>query len=389
MPSRHLPRLLLLLVSALPVAAQDPGADPRAAALAQGLGALGEQSLEDRLRAAAHADWSPGVPEELFVVERVVDGDTIHVQRNGERQKLRLLSVDTEEKITGRADAGGSKPETVYGQESADWAVRFFADLADDEGVTRVGLHFPGDIERRDVYGRVLCHVVLADGTDFNLLLVALGRSPYFNKYGNSEVCDDAFRKAQTRALEARIGVWDPAINLAADGAPSARRPYDRLLPWWEARARAVDSLRSALAAGEAVASAEEPDQLAALLEGERREVRVFGSIFRSFEEDDGSQTLLFRTGFTDRAFRARVAARDREQLDSSWLESSTEEFQQNYLWVSGTLEADRQGFQMRLEGADRIEPAGPSPEELARETEDEARPAGQDPERRTVGAGA
>ena len=48
-------------------------------------------SVSDALR-----DCQVEKPEKLFTVERVVDGDTIYIQRNGEREKLRLLSVDTE-----------------------------------------------------------------------------------------------------------------------------------------------------------------------------------------------------------------------------------------------------------------------------------------------------
>ena len=67
------------------------------------------------------AEYSPQPPQDLFEVVKVVDGDTVHVMRDGKVEKLRLLSVDTEEKLSGR---GGSatKPETVYGEECALWA---------------------------------------------------------------------------------------------------------------------------------------------------------------------------------------------------------------------------------------------------------------------------
>lgn len=380
MPIRLLERLCLCLCLLLftPAALASCQEDARRDALGRGLGALAEDPA-DRLLAAAVADWRPGVPEELFEVVRVVDGDTIHIQREGEIQKLRLLSVDTEEKLSGRANNGGSKPETVYGQASADWAVSFFAGLADEQGVTRVGLLFPEGIERRDVYGRILCHVVLPDGSDFNLALVALGRSPYFNKYGNSLICHEAFARAQVRAREARLGVWNPATNAARDGRPEVKRPYARLLPWWEARARAVDAYRAAKADGpDEVASAEEPEELARLVEAEGP-VRVFGSIFRIFEEDDRSVTLLFRTGETERAFRARVGVRAAKGLDLDALEASREEFRQNYLWITGDLRRDRQGFDLAVRDPDQVELAGPEPDALAPSV---GEPAGDQPAR-------
>lgn len=351
----------LLLPGAVLAGPSCQGTQPATETTATAEAAPSEQDLRD----LALADWNPGVPEELFEVVRVVDGDTIHIQRQGEVQKLRLLSVDTEEKLTGRASSGGSKPETVYGQASADWAVRFFDELSEGDEPTRVGLLFPDGVERRDVYGRVLCHVVLPDGTDFNLLLVALGRSPYFNKYGNSLICHAAFRAAQKRARAASLGVWDPETNAAVGDAPAVRRPYDQLLPWWEARARAVDAYRAAADTDAAVGDAEVPDSMAKLLTKDVDRVRIFGSVFRVFREDDGSATLLFRTGVRERAFRARIDADSVDDFDLAGIESSTDEFRQNYLWVTGSLRPDRDGFDMQLTDPQQLVPAGPEPDAL------------------------
>lgn len=305
------------------------------------------------------ATWAPAAPTELFAVVRVVDGDTLHVRRGDSVEKLRLLSVDTEEKLSGRANVDPLKPETVFGQQCADWAVDFFARESLVDGVSRVGLLFPEGREQRDVYGRLLCHVLLPDGTDFNLLLVERGKSPYFNKYGDSRLCDAAFRAAQARARAAAIGIWDPATNAPEEpGGPAAIRPYDRLLPWWELRARAIDEYR-ALAAepGALVAAADEPDSMAALLaRADGAEVRIFGALDRIFDEDDGSVTLLLR-GDRRRAFRARVPADRSARLDRAALEASREPFVQNYLWITGRLRADRSGFDMVIE-PDDVAPA-------------------------------
>src|SRR6186997_2626120 len=61
-------------------------------------------------------------PTELFEIERFVDGDTIHVRRNGEVEKLRLLSVDTEERMGPGHASSATKPSTVFGEETALWA---------------------------------------------------------------------------------------------------------------------------------------------------------------------------------------------------------------------------------------------------------------------------
>ena len=319
---------------------------------------------------------APTPAEELVLhdVTRVVDGDTIWIRRDGREEKLRLLSVDTEEKITGRPDNSGTKPETVFGQETTLWAQELFDGLARPGQPARVGLRFPEEREARDVFGRLLCHVILPDGRDFNLMLVELGKSPYFNKYGNSRIAHEAFVAAQERAREAELGIWNPATNRpSTPDAPSARRPYDQLLPWWQARADAIDAFRARRADAETPerwVDAERPEDLEVALtlctfEPEMR-VEVFGSIERFFDEKDGALTVLLRTGDRGNAVRVRLP-RDRDAQLEALLRSSTEELRQNYLLVSGRLTRGPRGYRLteafdksawRLAGPEPVLPA-------------------------------
>ena len=306
---------------------------------------------------------------EPLEVSRVVDGDTIYVMRGGKQEKLRLLSVDTEEKITGRAPLSPTKPETVYGQECADWAKAFFADLGEDGKPARVRLLFPGDREESDIYGRLLCHVVLMDGRDFNLLLVQEGMSPYFNKYGNSRLKHEEFVAAQAEAQRKELGVWNPRTNMPrTEGAPVARRPYERLLPWWQARAEAIEAFRGQGGSGEWIA-ADAPDDLQGWFESSPgTEIRVFGEIYRLHDERDGTLTAEFRSTDKKRAFRAVVPARNRKEIEPL-LRASTEEFRQNFLVVSGLLEKGPRGLQIVAPDTEQWELAGPEPRSIVEAT--------------------
>jgi endonuclease YncB( thermonuclease family) len=321
--------------------------------------------------AAAQAAEPARAPAELCDVVDVVDADTLRVLRGGRVEKLRLLSVDTEEKLGGSPSASASKPETLFGEECALWARAFFAGLAEGDAPPRVALLLPGGAEQRDAYGRLLCHVLLPDGTDFNLLLVESGRSPYFNKYGNSTVCHPAFVAAQERARAAQRGIWDPATNRpATTGAPSAARPYDRLLPWWQARAGALDAFSARCAREpEACADAQDPAALQRALawcEGDAgRAVEVFGEPERFFDEDDGGWTVLFRTGDAKCAFRARVPAARRAALAPLDLVGSAAELRQNYWSVTGRLRRGtrgRGGFELEAGDPRQWRPGGPEP---------------------------
>jgi len=308
--------------------------------------------------------WRPEPPAELYDVVKVVDGDTVHVQRGDAVEKLRLLSVDTEEKLSGRSFSP-DKPETIYGQETTLWAQEFIGALSTGDGPPQLGLLFPEGEELRDVYGRLLCHVLLPDGTDFNLLLVRTGRSPYFNKYGNSRLCHAAFVDAQARARAERLGVWNPATNTPAEAdLPAVRRPYDRLLPWWECRAQAIDGYRARRAeTPHAVAATEFPDELEVLAarDPQAGAADAFGAIYRTFEEDDGSLTLLMR-GDSKRALRVRVPPEHREALAPLELAARSESYRQNYLWARGVVQARGRSFELRLRSAQDLRLAGPEP---------------------------
>jgi len=286
-------------------------------------------------------------------VARVVDGDTIHVQLDGKLEKLRLLCVDTEEKLGSGGASSPTKPQTVFGEECALWAVDFFAKLGKDGAPPKVGLLFPpGREKHRDPYGRLLCHVILPDGVDYNVLIVKLGKSPYFTKYGYSEVAHAEFVAAQAEARAKKIGIWDPATNVPkTPGAPSAARPYDTLLPWWDLRAEAVRAFtelrakepklvfeaESGASLAEAVAASAGPEP-----------VRVFGEIDRVFDETDGSQTVLFRAAVRESALRVRIPKEAVESLAPLKLAQRSDEFQQNYVWYRGTIERSGKGYQSR-----------------------------------------
>ncbi|MCY2961565.1 MAG: thermonuclease family protein [Planctomycetota bacterium] len=304
---------------------------------------------------AAANPAAPAKPQVTAWVEvaRVVDGDTIHVKLAGKLEKLRLLCVDTEEKL-GSGASSPTKPQTVFGEACALWAQEFFQKLEKDGAPAKIGLLFPpGRENHRDTYGRLLCHVILPDGTDYNVMIVKLGKSPYFTKYGYSEIAHAEFVAAQAEARSKKIGIWDPATNAPQTaGAPSAARPYDRLLPWWDMRAEAVRAFTELRAKepklvfeAESGASLAEAVAAGGLEATALSKARVFGEIDRVFEEADGSETVLFRAAVRDEALRVRIPKEAVAALAGAKLAQRGEEFQQNYVWYRGRIERDGKGF--------------------------------------------
>jgi micrococcal nuclease len=295
-------------------------------------------------------------PAQLYPVLRVADGDTITVDKNGRKEKIRLLNVDTEEAGELGRSTKPSKPNTTFGQDCRQWAVEFFTGPRSE-----VGLWHATDREARGTFGRLLAHVVLPDGNDFNLLLVRSGKSPYFNKYGNSLVFDADFRRAQALARKEQIGIWNPETN--RDGP---KRPYDQLLPWWEARADAVDIFRTrAKKEPHRYFDASDPEALALAAADSAINgilVTVFGLPQAIYVEDDESRTVVFHGSFQSPALRVRIAAADYPAHKAGGIPTLLEEYHQNYVWVTGVVRATERGFS--LESTDpsqwKTEPAYP-----------------------------
>ncbi len=306
---------------------------------------------------------SKAPPQELFDVTKVVDGDTIYIQRNGKVEKLRLLSVDTEEQLsTSSSNLASTKPPTVFGEECALWARAFFAGLAKDGAPPRIGLSFPLGLEKRDFYDRLLCDVILPDGTNYNLLLVELGKSPYFTKYGWSETDHDAYVAAQKSAQAKKLGIWNPETNKPkTPGIPSAKRPYDKLLPWWDARGLAVQNFRRALANQPTTLDTDDPLALDAASRSDK-EHDCFGEVGKIEDQPDGSLLVHFRSSVRNKQLIVRVT---KEALAQPWsfdIRKTPEEFHQNYVWVRARISTAATGFTATTTDAKSWKLAGPQP---------------------------
>ena len=126
-------------------------------------------------------------------VDRVIDGDTIHVQLDGARYTVRLTGVDTPET---RHPTRGVEPD---GPEAAAYTtarltgatVRLVRDPAGD------------DI---DAYGRLVRYVVLASGENVNATLIREGLATAIRAFPYSRQRE--FLQLEAQARRARRGLW-------------------------------------------------------------------------------------------------------------------------------------------------------------------------------------
>ena len=176
----------------------------------------------------------------------VVDGDTIRVE--GVDGSIRLLSIDTEERLRGKADRAASakdfeqylkkkrgeatrpqKTGTPMGEEASKFAKTFF------EGAETVRLERDDPKEIRGHYGRLLAYAFVQKNgrwTSYNVECVRAGMSPYFTKYGYSHRFHNQLAHAEIEARRAKRGIWDPDAQGYGD--------YDERKAWWNARAEFI-----------------------------------------------------------------------------------------------------------------------------------------------------
>ncbi len=124
-------------------------------------------------------------------VLRVVDGDTIEADVDGEEEDVRYIGVDTPESV---------KPDTpveCYALEASHFNERLV------EGKT-VRLEY--DAEQRDVYGRLLAYVYLGD--EFvNAELVERGYATTLTIPPNTRFAD-LFARLERDASDDERGLW-------------------------------------------------------------------------------------------------------------------------------------------------------------------------------------
>ena len=261
-----------------------------------------------------------------------------------------------------------SKPATVFGEECALWAQEFFAALAQGrQAAAHRRRCSPAGASSATCTGACCATCCCPTAPTIKLLLVELGKSPYFNKYG--------YRPDLPRGLRRRPGARAQARS-SASGTPRRTARRRRARP--PRGAPTIGSCRGGTRAPQAIEAfredrerdpehhvdAELPDELAA---AEKRcaggaKVEVFGEVWRVFDEENGDLTVLFRSSDDKHAFRARVPAERRAALAQVDFKSLTQEFRQNYARVQGAVTEGERGFEMLLTDPAAWKTAGPEP---------------------------
>ena len=137
---------------------------------------------------------------EAVTVERVVDGDTIDVIRDGTTVRVRLLNVDAPESVDPNT------PDECLGGEAAQWLK--------DRLPPGTVVTLQNDVERTDQYGRELA-AVFVDDTLINAELARAGLAEAV-VYGQNDEYYETVRSAAFEAAESGRGLFDGTIECTA-----------------------------------------------------------------------------------------------------------------------------------------------------------------------------
>lgn len=125
-------------------------------------------------------------------VIRVADGDTINLEVDGQRERIRLANIDAPESY-GRSD----RPGQPYAEASADALAAMVADKT-------LTLH----CFEQDHYGRHVCNIPLANGKTANEELVAQGLAWAYTGSNERYLRDKTLKQVQAKAKKAGLGLW-------------------------------------------------------------------------------------------------------------------------------------------------------------------------------------
>lgn len=125
-------------------------------------------------------------------VSHVADGDTINIQVDGERKRVRLASIDSPE-TAGRTD----RPGQPYAQQAR-------------RALERMVLHQQLSLRcfEQDRYGRYVCDVPLTKTKTANQIMVEQGWAWAYTGSSRRYLRDESLVSLQEQAQQKGLGLW-------------------------------------------------------------------------------------------------------------------------------------------------------------------------------------
>jgi micrococcal nuclease len=161
------------------------------------------ESQASALSFFGQSDTAAGIQGEqsnnkYYLVSRVVDGDTIDVEKDGEHVRVRLIGIDTPETVDPR------RTVECFGKEASAKT----KELLEGKMVRLETDPSQGDYDK---YKRMLAYVYLSDGTLFNQTMISEGYAHEYT-YRLPYRYQAEFNDAERTAREEKKGLWADGV---------------------------------------------------------------------------------------------------------------------------------------------------------------------------------
>jgi len=138
----------------------------------------------------------------IFLVKakiiHMIDADSLIVMDGGHIEKVQLIGVDAPE----MAGLNGNIWQ-CYNREAKKEAAALFTPSRE------IALESDGALDDKDVHGRLLRYVKMADGQYLNEELLKKGLAREYHPSGKTYEKASEFSKLETDAKAANLGIWD------------------------------------------------------------------------------------------------------------------------------------------------------------------------------------
>ena len=131
---------------------------------------------------------------ELYSIVNVVDGDTVKINIDGNKETLRLIGMDTPETVDPR------KPVQCFGTEASNKAKELLSGQ-------KIRIEQDPTQSERDIYGRLLAYIYREDGLFFNKYMIEQGYAHEYT-YNIPYKYQVEFKVAEKSARDNQLGLW-------------------------------------------------------------------------------------------------------------------------------------------------------------------------------------
>lgn len=148
-------------------------------------------------------------PPGTYIVDSFEDGDTITVDMNGTKERIRMIGVDTPETQDPRF------PVQCFGKAASEFTLKLIAE-------NPVRLEADPTNTNRDRYNRLLRYVYLPDGRLVNAEIIKAGYGFAYVLFPFEKL--EEFRGYEKQAREQNLGLWGNC-EIQQDGDKSTTAP--------------------------------------------------------------------------------------------------------------------------------------------------------------------